>query len=82
MKISDQIYVHWQHKQEKKRKSTTCIVEKNGLVFTAVARASHGDEFRKSIGRKISLARAIAEYSKEERSFIWNKLIESGVSFM
>lgn len=79
MKISNNIYVYWQHKNQKE---TICTIERDGVVFTAVAKAGHGDEFRKAIGRKISLSRAIVNFTKEERTRIWQSLRDRGVSFV
>lgn len=79
MKISDQIYVNWEHKHQKE---TICTVDRDGVIFTAISKTGHGDEFRKAIGRKLSLTRAIRTFTKQERTQIWNTLIEKGVSLV
>lgn len=79
MKVTENTFIRWEHKNQKQ---TTCVVERDGVVFTAVAKAGHGDEFRKAIGRKLSLSRAIRSFSKAERTVIWNQLREKGVSFI
>ena len=78
MKISDNTYVRWEHKEQKE---TTCVVEHNGATLTGQGKVGHGDEFRKAIGRKVSLARAIKDLTKDERRTIWNSLRNKGISF-
>lgn len=78
MKISDDIYVYWEHKEQKE---TNCVVEYNGVELRGNGKVGHGDTFRKSVGRKVSLARAIKDLTKAERTTIWLGIRAKGISF-
>ena len=78
MKVADNVYVRWEHKEAKE---TICVVEHNGVELKASAKAGHGDEFRKAVGRRISLSRAVSGLTKPERTAIWTTLRAKGVSF-
>jgi len=43
------------------------------VISTGTAQCSKLDNFAKETGRKIALARAIKNFSKEERTEIWDK---------
>ena len=78
MKVADSTYVRWEHRDAKE---TICVVEHNGAEFKASAKAGHGDEFRKAVGRRIALSSAISGLTKPERTMIWTSLRAKKVSF-
>ena len=43
------------------------------VISTGTAQCSKRDNFQKEAGRKIALARAIKDFSQEERTEIWKK---------
>ena len=54
-------------------RKTTCVIEEaDKTVFRGTAICSRKDQFRKSIGRKHALTRALAGFNREDRSVFWS----------
>lgn len=82
------LQIGWKHKMEGSKKWTQCIVREGSgpnAVELAVAK-SHlhkGDIFKKNLGRKVSMTKALMELSsnpaqldRQERTAIWSKYVE------
>ena len=52
---------------------TTCVITqaKIGKIYLGYSYCSESDQFDRSKGRKIALARALSDFDKETRKVIW-----------
>lgn len=79
MKI-DNYSVRWRHFIEEGR--TICVLEENeDKIGLGAAHLAECDQYNRSVGRKISLARALrdADIDKNDRTVIWDTLRTRGV---
>ena len=81
MKAGD-YWVKWFHNV--KEGATVCTLDKDeNVAGTGLAELSVNDQYDRSIGRKVSLTRALtnADISRKERTEIWHTLMAKGVKF-
>jgi len=70
--ILGKISVEFQHDA---KRGTRCVVKEPStkeVISTAWARLHTNDTFDRVIGRKISMTRAIKDFTRRERTAIWN----------
>ena len=82
---NEDFYIRFEHNIEKKKKSTTCIINKKTTVdgkteyvpiSTGLSKCNlHEDKYDKDKGRRLSLERALINshcFIKKDRTQIWN----------
>lgn len=58
--------------------SVTCYIRKNGQTIAEASSYCHPvDRFERTKGRKLALARALATFSKPERTTVWQKYVQT-----
>ena len=79
MKISQNLEVNFSH--DVAHKFSSCTIVNKDKEVTGLSRCSDSDLYNKTIGRRVSLTRAIAKsnLNKVERTAIWRFLADKGV---
>ena len=76
-RYTDVKFYHWNDKDTPLRE-TEAVLTWCGQEFSGVATCNPCDQYRKAIGRKLALSRALkaARLSKLERKSVWDTLFE------
>lgn len=68
---AQQFKIKWFYSKD--RRTTTCRIYKGEeLVSEASTNRADSDVFIKDVGRRLSMSRAIKDFSKEERTIVWD----------